>query len=529
MTFPRKIGLLLILIALASAAGYECGLALPSLRWFYSFGPSPEKKSFISSLFALKNLDQAQWIGHGLSGLMAVSGLLLLGLGGDFRWNPLTLRKLARFRAITRGYRSFLIFMVLIVLALFDQALVGKQALAVRYEGRWYFPAFVRQRIAASTFGSDSQADPDYRLLQQKFAKAGGLNRVWMPLVPFDPTFDTDNIQYRNLRSAEGIVNNHQGSEPFSGIAYVIDLNDPQIKLQMATFRQGKRSGRAEVHDGKGETLAVEQWLDGKRQSRRAMQGDTLGDALPADGLVWTELLYPPAPPSIASRHFLGTDSRGWDVTAQLYGGFQIILKAAVIYVFLTYLVGIVAGCSMGFFGGKYDLIGQRFVEVLSNVPFLYLVMIISSNIGRDNISLLVILLVICAFSWIDVAGYLRSQTYREKAREYVAAARVLGAGTGRIVFRHILPNSISTLVTLLPFSVVGIATALTALDFLGFGLPAQYPSWGSLLSDGTSNLDAIWIVSSVFSLLVVTLLLITFVGEAVREAFDPKKFTYYR
>lgn len=518
MTFPRKIGLLLIVVAILAAVGYECGLAIPSLRWFYSF-ESPD------SVFP--NL--ARWIGHLLTGGVTLCGLLLMLFGGNFRWNPLTLRKLGRFRAITRGYRSFLILMVMVVVALLDQALVGKKALAVRYEGRWFFPAFVQKRIDASTFGGPKQSDPDYRLLQKKFANEGGANRVWMPLVPFDPTFDTDNIQYRVLPVNEGIVNDHRGREPFSGIAYVLDPNDPLRKFQMATFRKGKRSGRAEIYDGKGETAVVEQWLDGNRVSRRELGAETTSDAPAVDASVWTELLYPPAPPSLASRHFLGTDSRGWDVAAQLYGGFQIILKASLVYVLLTYLIGIVTGCSMGFFGGKYDLIGQRFIEILSNVPFLYLVMIISSNIGQEKITLLTILLVICAFSWINVSGYLRSQTYREKAREYVAAARVLGAGTGRIVFRHILPNSISTIVTLVPFSVVGIASSLTALDFLGFGLPAQYPSWGTLLGDGAANLDAIWIVSSVFGMMVLTLLLVTFVGEAVREAFDPKKFTYYR
>ncbi len=518
MTFPRKIGLFLILVALLAAASYECGLALPSLRWFYSFSSAADGAP-----------DQSRLIGHVFTGSLALVGLLMMNFGGDFRWNPLTLRKLGRFRAITRGYRSFLILIVMVLFAMLDHALVGKQALAVRYDGKWFFPAFVQQRIDASTFGGASQSNPDYRQLQKKFAKEGGANRVWMPLVPFDPTFDTDNLQYRVLPVNEGLVNDHKGREPFSGIAYVLDPNDPTVKLQKATFRKGKRSGRVEIYDGKGETAVVEQWLEGNRLSRRALSPESPADAPALETPVWTELLYPPAPPSAASRHFLGTDSRGWDVAAQLYGGFQIILKAAVLYIFLIYLMGITLGCSMGYFGGKFDLIGQRFVEVLSNVPFLYLVMIISSNIGQEKITMQIILVVVCVFSWIDVAVYLRSQTYREKAREYVAAARVLGAGTGRILFRHILPNSISTIVTLVPFSVVGIATSLTALDFLGFGLPAQYPSWGRLLGDGTANLEAIWIVSSVFGMMVLTLLLVTFVGEAIREAFDPKKFTYYR
>lgn len=537
MTFPRKIGLLMLLVAILATAGHECGLALPSLRWFYSFEPSvgngaveqAEGVGFFARVVQGFEAHQARWIGHLLCGLLALVGLLLLIFGGGFRWNPLTLRKLARFRSSTRGYRSFLILTALVALALLDQVLIGKLALAVRYEGKWYFPAFVIQRYDAADFGGKGEADADYRSLQAQFIKNGGANRVWMPLVPFDSTFDTDDLQRRVLPFNEGILNDRGGREPFSGIAYVLDPNDPEIKLRMSTFRQGKLSGRTEVYDGHGETLAVEQWLDGKRLSRNSPQGGAVADEPTAETPTWVELLYPPAPPSVASRHYLGTDSRGWDVAAQLYGGFQIVLKAAVIYTVLTYLFGIVIGCSMGYFGGKFDLLGQRLVEILSNVPFLYVVMIISSNLGQDKINVGKILLVICAFSWIEVSMYLRSQTFKEKAREYVAAARVMGAGTGRIVFRHILPNSISTIVTLLPFSVVSIATSLTALDFLGFGLPAKYPSWGSLLSDGTANLEAVWIVSGVFTMMVLTLLLITFVGEAVREAFDPKKFTYYR
>jgi microcin C transport system permease protein len=127
------------------------------------------------------------------------------------------------------------------------------------------------------------------------------------------------------------------------------------------------------------------------------------------------------------------------------------------------------------------------------------------------------------------VATYLRTSTFREKARDYVAAARVQGAGTTRVIFRHILPNAIATLVTLLPFSVAGLTSSLTALDFLGFGLPDSYPSWGRVLENGTSNLSSPWIVASVFGVMVTVLLVITFIGEAIREAFDPKKFTTYQ
>ena len=194
----------------------------------------------------------------------------------------------------------------------------------------------------------------------------------------------------------------------------------------------------------------------------------------------------------------------------------------------VTFFVGISVGLISGYFGGLFDLVMQRVIEILSNMPFLFIVMIISSRIGRDNVSIFIIVSVLSFFSWLGVSTYKRTAAYKEKARDYVAAARVLGAGTPRIIFRHILPNVLSTTITLVPFYVTGVATSLTALDFIGFGLPDRYPSWGTLLADGLANLEAPWIVGSVFVVLVLLLLLITFVGEAVREAFDPKKFTTY-
>jgi microcin C transport system permease protein len=132
-------------------------------------------------------------------------------------------------------------------------------------------------------------------------------------------------------------------------------------------------------------------------------------------------------------------------------------------------------------------------------------------------------------FGWMETATYLRTATYREKERDYVSAARLLGAGPLRVMFKHILPNTIAILVTLAPFKVAGIITALASLDFLGFGLPPAEPSWGRLLHEGTENFNYPWIVSGAFAAMVIVLVLVTFVGEAVREAFDPKKFTTYK
>lgn len=238
------------------------------------------------------------------------------------------------------------------------------------------------------------------------------------------------------------------------------------------------------------------------------------------------EGIYPPTAPSSETKHYLGTDTTGRDVLARLVYGFRIAIIFSLVLIFFNYLIGVTLGCIMGFVGGKFDLFFQRIIEIWSNVPFLYIVIIISS-IVVPTIEILTLILV--AFGWMSMTWYMRTSTYKEKAREYVMAARSLGAGPIRIIFKHILPNTISVIVTFIPFSISSGITSLTALDYLGFGLPAPTPSWGELLKQGTANLDANWIVISVVLSLVCLLMMVTFIGEAIREAFDPKKFTTYR
>jgi microcin C transport system permease protein len=234
---------------------------------------------------------------------------------------------------------------------------------------------------------------------------------------------------------------------------------------------------------------------------------------------------FPPYPPSIATKHYLGTDVTGRDIVARLFYGFRLAMAFAVILLVCNYVIGISIGCAMGFWGGAFDLLFQRLIEIWSNVPFLYVIMIVASVIV-PNFWTLVIAMVV--FGWMSMTWYMRTVTYKERAREYVAAARALGASNVRIVFRHILPNTISIIVTFVPFSIAAGVTALTALDYLGFGLPPPTPSWGELLSQGTANLHAPWIVTSVVAAMTVVLLMVAYTGEAIREAFDPKQFSYY-
>ncbi len=234
---------------------------------------------------------------------------------------------------------------------------------------------------------------------------------------------------------------------------------------------------------------------------------------------------YPPFPPSFSDRHFLGTDNVGRDILARLVYGFRTAIIFSCVLLLLNYTIGIAIGCSMGYFGGIFDLFFPRVIEIWSNVPFLYVIIIISSIVVPN---FMILILIMAFFGWIGITWVMRTMTYREKEKEYVLAVRTLGASHFRIIFRHIIPNTISVIVTYAPFAISGGIVSLTSLDYLGFGLPAPTPSWGELLAQGWQNMEAWWISASVVGALVVTLMTVTFTGEGIREAFDPKKHTIY-
>ncbi len=234
---------------------------------------------------------------------------------------------------------------------------------------------------------------------------------------------------------------------------------------------------------------------------------------------------YPPFPPSAENKHYLGTDVVGRDILARLIYGFRTAIFFSLVLLACNYIIGIIIGCLMGYWGGWFDLLFQRLIEIWTNIPFLYVIIIVSS-IVVPNFFMLIAIMVF--FGWTGMTWYMRTATYKEKAREYALAATAIGASTARTIFRHILPNTVSVIVTFIPFSISSGVVALTSLDFLGFGLPAPTPSWGELLKQGTANLDSEWIVASVVVAMTAVLTMITFIGEAVREAFDPKKYTTY-
>jgi microcin C transport system permease protein len=226
-----------------------------------------------------------------------------------------------------------------------------------------------------------------------------------------------------------------------------------------------------------------------------------------------------PAPPS--ADNLLGTDERGRDMLAALLYAFRLNVLFGLVLMAIGVVIGVLTGAIQGYFGGKTDLAFQRVIEIWSSMPELYL-LIIFSSIFAPSVALLVILLSL--FGWMGLSDYVRAEFLRNRQMDYVRAARALGVGDRRIMWRHILPNSMTPVVTFLPFRMSAAILALTSLDFLGLGVPPGTPSLGELLSQGKANIDAWWISIETFAVLVITLLLLTFMGDALRDALDPRK-----
>jgi microcin C transport system permease protein len=226
-----------------------------------------------------------------------------------------------------------------------------------------------------------------------------------------------------------------------------------------------------------------------------------------------------PSPPT--KVNLLGTDDRGRDVLARLLYGFRLSVLFGFILTLVGTLLGIIAGALQGFFGGKVDLFSQRFIEIWSSMPELYLLIIFASIFKP---SLLLLLMLLSLFSWMGLSDYVRAEFLKGRNMEYVKAARALGVGNITIMYRHLLPNGMAPVITFLPFRMSAAILALTSLDFLGLGVPPSTPSLGELLAQGKANIEAWWLSLSTFIVLVGTLVLLIFIGEALRETFDPRR-----
>ncbi|MBY4677250.1 ABC transporter permease [Marinobacterium arenosum] len=228
-----------------------------------------------------------------------------------------------------------------------------------------------------------------------------------------------------------------------------------------------------------------------------------------------------PAPSPPTAENWLGTDDQGRDVTARVIYGFRISILFAVVLTLASSVIGVIAGAVQGYYGGKVDLFFQRFIEIWSGLPVLFLLIILASIVEPNFWWLLGIMLL---FSWMSLVDVVRAEFLRGRNLEYVRAARALGLSDRMIMFRHILPNAMVATLTFMPFIFNGSVVTLTALDFLGFGLPPGSPSLGELVAQGKGNLHAPWLGITAFVVLSVMLTLLIFIGEAVRDAFDPRK-----
>jgi microcin C transport system permease protein len=255
-------------------------------------------------------------------------------------------------------------------------------------------------------------------------------------------------------------------------------------------------------------------------------EGRCLGFPGPAPWMTSKELCEAPAAQiaryqALGNRNWLGTDDQGRDVLARLIYGFRISVLFGLLLTILSSAIGVMAGAVQGYFGGKVDLIFQRFLEIWSSVPQLFVLIIISAALTPGFWTLLCILLM---FNWVYLVGVVRAEFLRGRNLEYILAARALGLSNARIMFRHLLPNAMVATMTFLPFKLSGAITALTALDFLGLGLPPGSASLGELLAQGKANLFAPWLGLAAFVSIAGLLTLLIFIGEAARDALDPRK-----
>lgn len=447
--------------------------------------------------------------------------------------DPITRRRFARFRQIKRGYYSLLILLAAIVLSIFAPYLAESRALVVYYKGQVYLPTF--QYLNMTTFNQTpppgwtaGDLETEYLRLKNEWradrffydreraeagsdqAKLAALdakypnrgNYVIMPMIPWDPYLS--DFWYNEI------------------------LNDIQAQLTAgntdAAEQLARRDGLDELADAihSGSITALLQ------DKAKSPTGDLVGLARSGAMRSLAGLgQVPPSPPDFRRGHYFGTDSQGRDVASRLLYGFRISIFFALFLTLSGQVIGTIIGSLQGYYGGRFDIISQRIIEILISIPFLYVVIILAALVVPSFWMLLGIMAV---FQWITITFYMRTEMYREKTREYCLAAKSYGASDSRIIFRHLLPNCLTSLVTFTPFQVVGAIFALTGLDYLGYGLPAPTPSWGELMDQALQleNRDKLWLTFAPFGALTITLVLVVLIGESVREAFDPKQYARY-
>ena len=440
-------------------------------------------------------------------------------------------KRIRKFKSIKRGYYSLIILISMFIFSLSAPLFVNDAALIVKYNGKYYFPfinKIIEDREWLSSIFKLEHYGPDkeilggnletksYRLLQKKLNNDDNPNSyVIMPLYPYAPVDDIDALYELDEPYVDSNGNErYDNAEPFDdcGIDAICKEDEnwvsPDLGENDNLFTVGENFKDLNWN---GKYDDAEEYRDlNYNQKRDEYKPTTLPNWFSNDDN-----------PGIYTPHILGTDNNGNDVFAKLVYGFKISFTFALIVWAFSYTIGIIIGAIMGYFGGKLDLFGMRIIEVYGSMPFLFILMILATFM-KPNVIILALMYVFLT-GWIGISWYIRGEFLREKSKDYVAAAVSLGQSHLKIMFKHILPNALTPIVTFAPFAIIGYISALVSLDYLGFGLGEGTPSWGEVLKQGGTNpLDWHLIVFPLIAM-AITLFLITLIGEAVRAAFDPK------
>ncbi len=529
--------------------------------------------------------------------------------------NPVTQKRLKRFKEIKRAYWSFWILLVTFVLSLGAEFYCNNVPIYVQFEGKHYFPVFknyipyLRDYRKVDFYPNGDTTVVNYKdLLEEEFFKKNPSNKMVFPLVPYGATENmplskvktpkditleiekepevgsidiTPEFEIIDFVSSEFFLNEgqeykKQSLESFFQVSanfknavnsrfanqespqYTEEsqVNDKKIKITLTAFKtrgsnpRRVRMGVELLRDPKAPSKGFEEkvvfteelnpikglpkvWsalneeqrnlvMDKLKQSLNGFV-DPLSMPVGKDNLVFKfQRALPNFPLKPSAENYFGFTYNGRDVFVQIIYGFRIALSFALILVVFTIAIGVIVGAIQGFFGGLVDLLGQRAIEIWAALPFLYVMILLGSIHGQ---SFQLLLFVYGVFNWIGISYYMRAEFLKLRKSSYVEAAKCLGLSDAKIMWKHILPNAMVPIITFFPFMLVGAIGSLTALDFLGFGLPPETPSWGNMISQGVTHKGAWWLIffPSLFLFLVIFLAIL--IGDGLRAAFDPRKF----
>ena len=383
-------------------------------------------------------------------------------------------KRIKRFKSIKRGYYSLLALIFFYILALLGPLWINNKPLILKYNNKYYFPAIIDLL--------DFIPGINYPLYESK---------------TFNQYNDRIEVDFRKLKKE-------------------INKNDNGNFIIMPLYPYHPHEDLKDQLDEEFEDINKDNTYN---------LGEPFIDEN-NDG-IWNENHPPTLPSGFKGRHLLGTDNTGRDVFVRIVDGYKISITFALIVTTLSYIIGIMIGAFLGYYAGKIDLFGVRLMEIFSAIPFLFTLMILASFM-QPSVILLASLSVFLK-GWIGITYYIRGEFFREKAKDYVSAAVSMGTSPFNVMFKHILPNSLTPIITWAPFAIIGDIFTLVSLDFLGYGLKPPTSSWGNLLQQAAENLDNWHMLIFPVIVLTLTIFMITFISEAIREAFDPKIYSRLR